>query len=171
MPDFHLTNAMWHGQKKMAFSECSWSNQRQLSACPFTRTAFRLWLQMQIVGNRAEQGGLCASAPKEAVWTQPIYESQTLCNSLPLSRQRMYLSNHLNYYNHCWDGNARISSLTLWNFQGPESTPRWVLVSLQNRIMLCEMSLPKLTELNQNRHTEKRMLYVVTTALVQRKTY
>ena len=125
-----------------------------LPVCPFTCTDFTSWLQLQIQGNKPEWEGLCASVPSKAVFTQPICESQTLCNSLPLSRERMYLSNHLNYYNHCWDGNAWISALTLWNFQGPESMPRWVLVSLQNRIMLCEMSLSKLMELNQNQQTK-----------------
>lgn len=109
---------------------------------------------MQIQGNKPEWEGLCASVPGKAVSTQPICESQTLCNSLPLSREKMYLSYHLNYYNHCWDGNAWISALTLWNFQASESTPRWFLVSLQNRIMLCEMSPSKLMELDENQQTE-----------------
>lgn len=124
------------------------------SVCPLRCTKFTLWLQLQIQGNKPEWKGLHASVPGKAVSTQPVCESQTLCNSLPLSGERMYLSNHLNYYNHCWDGNAWISALTLWNFQNPESMLRWVLVSLQNRIMLCEMSLSKLMELNQNRQTE-----------------
>lgn len=52
----------------------------------------------------------------KASWNQPICESPALCNSLPLSRNWMYLSNHLNYYNRCWDRNACLSALTLWNF-------------------------------------------------------
>lgn len=84
------------------------------SVCSFTCRDFTWWLQLQI----QIWMGLCASVPAEAVLTLPICESQTLCNSLPLSSERMYLSNHLNYYNHCWDGNAWISALTLWNFQG-----------------------------------------------------
>lgn len=124
------------------------------SVCPLTCTKCTLWLQLQIQGNKPEWKGLHASVPAKAVSTQPVCESQTLCNSLPLSGERMYLSNHLNYYNHCRDGNAWISALTLWNFQGPESTLRWVLVSLQNRIMLCEMSLSKLMGLNQNLQIE-----------------
>lgn len=56
-----------------------------------------------------------------------------------LCGERMYLSNHLNYYNHCWDGNAWISALTLWDFQGPESVaPNYAL----------RMSLSRLLELN-----------------------
>lgn len=125
-----------------------------LSVYLLTCTKFTLWLQLQIRGNKSKWKGLCASVRGKAVSTQPICESQTLCNSLPLSRERMYLSNHLNYYNYCWDGSAWISALTLWNFHGPESMPRWVLVSLQNRIMLWEMSLSKLMELNQNQQTE-----------------
>lgn len=96
-----------------------------LSACPLICSKFSLWLQLQIQRNKPEWKGLCASVPGKAVLTQPICESQTLCNSLPLSRERMYLSNHLNYYNHCWNGNAWISALTLWNFQG-----RWKYASL-----------------------------------------
>lgn len=125
-----------------------------LSVCPLECTTFSLWLQLQIQGNKHEWKGFCASVPGKAVPTQPICELQSLCNSLPLSGERMYLSNHLNYYNHFWDGNAWISALTLWNFQGPESMPRWVLMSLQNRIMLWEISLSKLMGLNQNQQTK-----------------
>lgn len=149
---------MWlpqYGQmeNKERVSVHSWPNQKRrvsrsiccaVCVCPLTSTAFlTVASKCHFWGSRAGRGRGELNVPREAVGTQPICESETLCNSLPLSRLRMYLSNHLNYYNHCRNGNARISSLTLQNFWGAESTPRWVLVSLHNTIMLCEMSLPQ----------------------------
>lgn len=73
-------------------------------------------LKVYIQGNKWMKD--CASV-LGIVSAQPICESQTLCNNLRLSRERMYLSDHLNYYNHCWDGNAWISVFDVVELSGP----------------------------------------------------
>lgn len=140
-------------KKKGRISVHSWPDQRQRissSICcavcvsSHRHSFFDCGFKMPFLGgNRAEWGGGAQCAEGSCRNSAHMRIRDSFCNSLPLSRQRMYLSNHLNYYNHCWNGNARISSLTLRDFRGPESTHRWVSVSLQNRITLCEMSLPK----------------------------
>lgn len=175
---FDGRNMVWTKRKKKKgrISVHSWPDQRQRissSICcavcvsSHRHSFFDCGFKMPFLGgNRAEWGGGAECAEGSCRNSAHMRIRDSFCNSLPLSRQRMYLSNHLNYYNHCWNGNARISSLTLRNFRGPGSTHRWVSVSLQNRIMLCEMSLPKkklkkkkkLMEPNQNQRSDTTRL-------------
>lgn len=90
-----------------------------------------------------------------AVAGKSCLDSQTLCNSLPASRRRVYLSNHLNDYKRRGDGSARISALTWWNFQGPERDPAGrFLVSLQKQNSCFKKCFPSETHGTESESTE-----------------
>lgn len=130
MPDLHLTVPIC--SVNLLFSLSSWLNQEAASL--FEHLLCRLRVSLHAANLHCGFGCRLRGIRLNEKDCVPLYlvklshlspyVNQTLCNSLPLSGERMYLSNHLNYYNHCRDGNAWISALTLWNFQGPGSTLR-----------------------------------------------
>lgn len=131
MPDLHLTATIWRGQKgeNERISGHSWPNQkrriswsicRAVCVSSHRRSFFDCGFKMPFLagwgGGELEQGGGAQCAEGSCRNSAHMRITDSFCNSLRLSRLRMYLSNHLNYYNHCWNGNAQISSLTLRNF-------------------------------------------------------
>lgn len=110
-----------------------------------------MWLHLQVQGIKAEWRGFCDSASTQT--------HMRFSDSLYLSAGRMYLSHHLNDYNHCGDGNAWISALTWWNLRGPESrhAPLTSGVSAKTESCsekcFCPNSWNR-TEVNQNQQSE-----------------